>query len=331
MTLQQNQLMNSQIDEIVNKSKSINVDDIYPIVCLSYKRGSDASTLKILKELSSQGLKCYLFIYDFDAENYREIIDNTDISVQLCSGFQGVVPKRNYINQRMRELGHDRVFVLDDDIKKLYYVKAFEDEDKLGRFDKVYCDNIDFFKIWQYYIENYINDFTLCGIAFNNESVFCSSPDLVKDCKFNSCIICIDLPSLGDIKYRAGYGWDDIDFFMQIVLKGLKAYSILFLSFYCGTMTPSGSVANIGDKKWTKLSMQAYKEYGHLMRYTYKYDQVKCKPHRKNLMNYINNIITDIPRSLALDRATFDDDVLAFEKEFNGKAEASKVTRNKLI
>ncbi len=331
MTLEENKALNANIDDIVAKAENINNEDVYPLVCLSYKRGSDAATLKILKELSKQGLKCFLFIYDFDAENYREIIEDTDISVQLCSGFQGVVPKRNYINQRMKELGYDRIFVLDDDVKKLYYVRAFEDENKLGRFDKVFCDNLLFFKIWQYYIENYINDFTLCGISFNNESVFCSSSDLVKDCKFNSCLICIDLPSLGDIKYRSGYGWDDIDFFMQIVLSGLKAYSVLFLSSYVGTMTPSGSVANTGDKKWTKLSMQAYKEYGNLMRYTYKYDQVKCKPHRKNLMNYINKTITEIPRTLVLDRAINTDDLELFESEFNKEVKKSNITRNKLI
>ena len=318
-SLDENIEYNKNLDNIICRASKLTCEDVYPIVCVSYLRGSEASTVKILEQLAELGHRCYLFIYDSDKHNYINTIENSKVNVQLCSGFKGIVPKRNYVNYKMKQLGFSRIFVLDDDIKKLYLLKASENSEKLYRLDKVYLEYSSIFKIWQTYMELYINKYALCSICHNSEAVFLHHYNLHEPYRFGSVAISIDLDSIDEFKYRSGYGWDDVDFFMQLCLNNKLTYRLPFLAYNSGIMLPNTSVANVGDKKWTKLSMQAYREYGILMNYIHKHEQIKCKPNSIKLQQYINSEIKFEIKDLNILKIIEKEDLDSFEAIFTGK------------
>ena len=64
-----------------------------PIVIISYKRGGNASSIKLLKDTN---LKVFLFVYDDDYENYKEAVESSNnIEVILCPSkeFRGAAKK----------------------------------------------------------------------------------------------------------------------------------------------------------------------------------------------------------------------------------------------
>ena len=260
------------------------VNEVWPIVVPSYKRGSKAKTLQLLENGYDPRLKYFLFIYPDDKDNYYEIISSGHFEVVYCEGFRGIVPKRNFINQTMFKKGYDNIFVLDDDISGLYgLIPGVQKKDPTKyKSVKVPTQPYDFFKKFQDIIMNADKHITQTGIVSEGYATFNKfegkNPINYYSIPIQLMHICIKDVIDSDIKFRTGHGWDDFDFSMQILSKGFDIGHVICLTYASDAMKPDSGVANIGADKWTRLSMELYKTWGDSIKLFEKKGQVNGRP-----------------------------------------------------
>ena len=243
----------------------------YPVVVISYKRGGNASTLKLLKNTE---VPVYLFVYDDDYENYREVVESSNnIEVILCPSkeFRGAAKKRDFVQKNMYEKGYEDYFVLDDDISTLYYTEVGTTKAGKYKAQKVKLTPKEFFDTWYYVIHDILKEtqnyeVTLGGIVSESASW---SQDLYKLPVSNNTgricqIVYINAKNFHDynIKYVETKSWDDFDVMLQVLNLGLNLSQIRWLTYMGDTMTPNNSVASGGDFTWTKKSMRLYQKWG---------------------------------------------------------------------
>lgn len=242
-----------------------------PIVIISYKRGGNASSIKLLKDTN---LKVFLFVYDDDYENYKEAVESSNnIEVILCPSkeFRGAAKKRDFVQKNMYEKGYEDYFVLDDDIFTLYYTVVGTTKTGKSKAQKVELSPEVFFKTWYYVIHDILQEtqnyeVTLGGIVSESASW---SQDLFKLPVSNNTgricqIVYINAKNFHDynIKYVETKSWDDFDVMLQVLNLGLNLSQIRWLTYMGDTMTPNNSVASGGDFTWTKKSMRLYQKWG---------------------------------------------------------------------
>lgn len=242
-----------------------------PIVIISYKRGGNASSIKLLKDTN---LKVFLFVYDDDYENYKEAVESSNnIEVILCPSkeFRGAAKKRDFVQKNMYEKGYEDYFVLDDDIFTLYYTVVGTTKTGKSKAQKVELSPEVFFKTWYYVIHDILKEtqnyeVTLGGIVSESASW---SQDLFKLPVSNNTgricqIVYINAKNFHDynIKYVETKSWDDFDVMLQVLNLGLNLSQIRWLTYMGDTMTPNNSVASGGDFTWTKKSMRLYQKWG---------------------------------------------------------------------
>ena len=241
--------------------------EIAPVVIISYKRGGDSQSLKLMK---NSGVPVFLFVYDDDFENYREVVNTANnIEVVLCPStqFRGAAKKRDFVQETMYNRGYKEYFIIDDDIAKLYYTE--EGVTKTGKYkaQKVELDPLSFFETW-YYTIHYLIDYevTLGGII---PEFISWSQDLHKIPVSNKTgricqVAYINAVKFHDysIKYKEIKAWDDFDVMLQVLNLGLNLSVIPWLTYSGDTMTPYNSVASGGDFTWTKKSMRLYQVWG---------------------------------------------------------------------
>ena len=204
--------------DIVEEAK--NHDLLAPVVIISYKRGGEAQSIKLLK---NSGVKVFLFVYDDDYENYRSAVESSNnIEVVLCPSalFRGAAKKRDFVQETMYNKGFEDYFVLDDDISMLYHTE--EGKTKLGKYkaQKIETDPLSFFKTWYYTIHNLIDyEVTLGGII---PEFISWSQDLYKIPVSNKTgrvcqIVYINAKKFHDynIKYTEVKAWDDFENFFN--------------------------------------------------------------------------------------------------------------------
>ena len=260
---------------------------IWPIVVPSYKRGSKAKTLQMLKNGYDSRLTYFLFVYPDDAENYKEIIDSGLFTVVYCEGFRGIVPKRNFINNEMYKRGYENIFVLDDDIPSVHKLEAgTQKKDPTAyRSIKLKTSVYDFFDAFQSIIENADRHLTQTGCVNEMEAAFNDfrKKPPVKYNRFPIQMVHINTKDVieNGIAYRKDHGWDDFDFTLQILSKGLQTGHIPSLTYISDVMEPEASVANTGTDKWTEIGLYMYKTWGDSIKFIEKKGQVNAKPQRR--------------------------------------------------
>ena len=260
---------------------------IWPIVVPSYKRGSKAKTLQMLKNGYDSRLTYFLFVYPDDAENYKEIIDSGLFTVVYCEGFRGIVPKRNFINEEMYKRGYENIFVLDDDIPSVHKLEAgTQKKDPTAyRSIKLKTSVYDFFDAFQSIIENADRHLTQTGCVNEMEAAFNDfrKKPPVKYNRFPIQMVHINTKDVieNGIAYRKDHGWDDFDFTLQILSKGLQTGHIPSLTYISDVMEPEASVANTGTDKWTEIGLYMYKTWGDSIKFIEKKGQVNAKPQRR--------------------------------------------------
>ena len=260
---------------------------IWPIVVPSYKRGSKAKTLQMLKNGYDPRLTYFLFVYPDDAENYKEIIDSGLFTVVYCEGFRGIVPKRNFINNEMYKRGYENIFVLDDDIPSVHKLEAgTQKKDPTAyRSIKLKTSVYDFFDAFQSIIENADRHLTQTGCVNEMEAAFNDfrKKPPVKYNRFPIQMVHINTKDVieNGIAYRKDHGWDDFDFTLQILSKGLQTGHIPSLTYISDVMEPEASVANTGTDKWTEIGLYMYKTWGDSIKFIEKKGQVNAKPQRR--------------------------------------------------
>lgn len=258
--------------DLVNEANLKYKDSLpVPIVIISYKRGGNASSIKLLKDTN---LKVFLFVYDDDYENYKEAVESSNnIEVILCPSkeFRGAAKKRDFVQKNMYEKGYEDYFVLDDDIFTLYYTVVGTTKTGKSKAQKVELSPEVFFKTWYYVIHDILKEtqnyeVTLGGIVSESASW---SQDLFKLPVSNNTgricqIVYINAKNFHDynIKYVETKSWDDFDVMLQVLNLGLNLSQIRWLTYMGDTMTPNNSVASGGDFTWTKKSMRLYQKWG---------------------------------------------------------------------
>ena len=274
----ENQKMNRQhqwTDEYYEESKNtIANKDILPIVVPSYQRGTKASTLQLLKDYPE--LKVVVFIYKEEYELYKPLFDEyPHIQYQLCEGFRGIAPKRNYISKRMVELGMPEFFEVDDDATSFSYTRhghMVKDPTKY-KAEKVQINPQDFFRMFQYIIKYKAQEkITLCGIIFDN-GAWAQDLRTLPDINYiGGQAFCFYLDAGECLRHNINYYiddkiWEDFDFSMQVINAGLNSCQIRYLTAATPTMTPGNSVATAGNLPWAYKSVNLYKRWGDLIRF----------------------------------------------------------------
>jgi hypothetical protein len=262
-------------------------NELWPIVVPSYKRGSNAKTLQMLKNGYDKRLNLFLFIYPDDADNYRDIIDSKLFTVVYCEGFRGIVPKRNFINNEMYKRGYENIFVLDDDIPSVHKLEpgVQKKNPSAYRSIKLQTTPYDFFEAFQSIIENADKHLTQTGCVNEMEAAFNDfrkKPSVIYTrFPIQMVHICTKDVIENNIEYRKDHGWDDFDFSLQILSKGLNTGHIPSLTYISDVMEPDKSVANVGNDKWTEIGIYMYKTWGDSIKFIEKKGQVNAKPQRR--------------------------------------------------
>ena len=258
--------------EIVNAARE-KYHDItpYPVVIISYKRGGNASTIKLLNNTE---VPVYLFVYDDDYENYKSVVENSsNIKVVLCPSkeFRGAAKKRDYVQETLHNKGVKDYFILDDDISALYYTEVGTTKAGKYKAQKVKLSPKEFFDTWYYVIHDILKDsqgyeITLGGIIAEFASWGQNLYKLpVSDETGRICQIMYinaDKFAENNIKYVETKSWDDFDVMLQVLNDGLHISQIRWLTYAGDTMNPNNSVASGGDFTWTKKSMRLYQKWG---------------------------------------------------------------------
>lgn len=243
----------------------------YPVVIISYKRGGNASTIKLLNNTE---VPVYLFVYDDDYENYKSVVENSsNIKVVLCPSkeFRGAAKKRDYVQETLHNKGVKDYFILDDDISALYYTEVGTTKAGKYKAQKVKLSPKEFFDTWYYVIHDILKDsqgyeITLGGIIAEFASWGQNLYKLpVSDKTGRICQIMYinaDKFAENNIKYVETKSWDDFDVMLQVLNDGLHISQIRWLTYAGDTMNPNNSVASGGDFTWTKKSMRLYQKWG---------------------------------------------------------------------
>lgn len=240
---------------------------IAPVVIISYKRGGNASSIKLMK---NSGVATYLFVYDDDYENYKSAVESSDnITSVLCPSakFRGAAKKRDFVQDYMVEHGIHDYFILDDDISALYYTEIGTTKAGKYKAQKVQISPMEFFDTWYYIIHELVDyEVTLGGIIAEFASWGQNLHTLpVTDKTGRICQIMYinaDKFKEHDIRYIEDKSWDDFDVMLQVLHKGLGLSQIRWLTYAGDTMNPNNSVASGGDFTWTKKSMRLYQKWG---------------------------------------------------------------------
>lgn len=252
------------VDAAIEKYSDMNIP---PVVIISYKRGGNASSIKLLKNTN---VATYLFVYDDDYENYKDAIEScNNITPVLCPSkeFRGAAKKRDYVQDYMVKNGLHDYFILDDDISALFYTEIGTTKAGKYKAQKVQISPEDFFRTWYYVINDLVNyEVTLGGIIAEFASWGQNLYKLpVTDKTGRICQIMYinaDRFKEHNIRYIEEKSWDDFDVMLQVLHKGLRLSQIRWLTYAGDTMNPNNSVASGGDFTWTKKSMRLYQKWG---------------------------------------------------------------------
>jgi hypothetical protein len=192
----------------------------YPVYIISKGRASSCITARELKKC---GVQFKVVVEPHQMDDYAKHIDP---SLLLALPFQdlgeGSIPARNWVWEHSISEGHERHWILDDNIE------AFN---RLNHNDKheVRCDAT--FRACEDFTDRYTN----VGLSGMNYYSFCKSTDKVPPYYLNtriySCILVRnDLP----FRWRGKYN-EDTDLSLRVMKSG--ECTILFNAFLCGKVT----------------------------------------------------------------------------------------------
>ncbi len=193
--------------------KSINMTDItYPICVLSYGRYTNTTGFTHLTLCRSK-IKHTIFVEPCQYDKYDKWIDKQFATLHQVSGNfheenMGIVSMRNYLLDWGLQNKYERIWMLDDNIKRY------------SRFYNGYKDHVEGNHIFTS-IENYIQNYNNVGCVSHNFHPFIVEgqpiPCLVKNGKCFSSLLILTRP---DLRFRAKYN-DDHIYSMECIQKGL--------------------------------------------------------------------------------------------------------------
>lgn len=221
-TKRRNQIDISDVEE--NAKKETSILPKYPIYIISKGRWESRLTSKALDKMN---VPYRIVVEPQEYENYSAVISAEKIIVLPFSNLgQGSIPARNFVWEHSINEGHERHWILDDNINGFGLQKG-------GRRINSNCG--DLFRICEDFICRYEN-IGMAGIRYRFHHNYVKSPFYLNT-RIYSCIL-ID----NSIKHRwRGKFNEDTDLSLRVLKDGLC--TMLFTWCYCnkaGTMSMKG-------------------------------------------------------------------------------------------
>lgn len=226
----------SYIEEFYNNQNNI----IYeiPICVLSYEFNAKKSTglLSILRESKLHKLnhKYIIFTNKSKINTYQDFnnIDNIQIH-QVPDEINSLVLKRQYVVDYAAKNDIENIFILEDDVGTFSLpIQDFTYHGKIKKNLKFVISNNLAFNIWEYFIKK--NNLLFSGLKSIMGFDFCTNDyNFIQEIRDCIQIIHINVKEINknNIRYDENSGWDDYDFEIQALTKGIKTNN-LFMTYF---------------------------------------------------------------------------------------------------
>lgn len=246
-----------------NKDKELQT----PIYIRSHKR-PDAPSINLLKDYKGKKL---ISIYSDQEEIYAKWRE---------FGFELVLidPSKQHasINSNASVLdainkGNGKLIIMDDDMFEAFV--GVEGKTAAGKYCtfKKKVDFVEMLKSWEQTIENYKKEWSWSGIVHANSAQWVDIRDkedtYTKDISLIMQIFMINTREWisNNLRFKDENTWEDFDFTLQSLSKGLNTPVVSWLSYSCENMNENNSQLdahkNIEDKNY-KLSHGFYNTWG---------------------------------------------------------------------
>lgn len=247
----------------------------YPVYIISKGRYKLCMTAR---ELEMMKVPYRLVVEPQEFELYARIVDQSKILVLPFSNLgQGSIPARNWVWEHSIKEGHERHWILDDNIEGFH---------RMNRNAKPKVSSGTIFKISEDFVERYTN----VAIAGFNYYSFCKNTDAVAAFTLNTRIYsCILLKNDLPYRWRGKYN-EDTDLSLRALKDGWC--TILFNAFLAGKVTTmrmkGGNTDNVytdGDDR-KKFAESLQEQHPDVVKVVWKFNrwqhQVDYKPFKKN-------------------------------------------------
>ena len=257
----------------------------YPIYIISKGRWESRLTSKTLEDMK---VIYKIVVEPSEYENYAKVIDKNKILVtpeDFSKRKQGGIPVRNWVWEHSKKEGHDRHWILDDNIQHFY---------RLINNKKIRVNDKVIFRIIEDFTDRYTN-VIMSGMNYQYLIVAKSKvPPIYINTRIYSCIL---LSNKTNYKWEGKYN-EDTDLSLRILKD--KYCTILFNSFLCGkirTMMMKGgntdSIYNSGDKRF-EFAKSLQIKHPDVVKVVWRYKrwqhEVNYKPFKKNKLIKKQNI-----------------------------------------
>jgi len=236
----------------------------YPIYIISKGRAKSRLTSKTLEEMN---VPYRIVIEPQEYDDYAAVIDPKKILVLPFSNLgQGSIPARNWVWEHSIEEGHERHWILDDNIQNFY---------RLHNNLKVKVTSGSIIKLCEDFTDRHDN-VMMSGM---NYAFFCprntKRPAYYVNTRVYSCIL---LSNSLDMRWRGLYN-EDTDLSLRVMKEGYC--TILFNSYLCGkmathTMTGGNTeeVYDVGSEDFDnrmKFAKSLYEQHPDVVKITQKW------------------------------------------------------------
>jgi hypothetical protein len=222
------------------------------------------------------GVDFWLVVEPCEFENYKSIHDQIHVLPFENLGL-GSIPARNWVWQHSKENGHERHWILDDNIEGFH---------RLNRNEKPKLISPVFFRCMEDFVDRYEN----IAIAGPNYYSFCKTTDKVPAFNLNTRIYsCILIKNDLPYQWRGRYN-EDTDLSLRALKDGYC--TVLFNAFLIGKVTTmrmkggnTDTIYNTGDNR--RAFAEALKElHPDVVEVVWKFNRwhhsVNYKPFKKN-------------------------------------------------
>jgi hypothetical protein len=246
----------------------------YPIYIISKGR---ANRLLTARELENMNVPYNLVIEPQEEKEYSSVVDRKKILLLPFQNLnQGSIPARNWVWNHSIEMGHQKHWILDDNIEGFH---------RLNRNIKPKVTSGTIFRCAEDFTDRYVN----VGLSGFNYYSFVKTTDKVPAFYLNTRIYsCILIDNNLEFRWRGRYN-EDTDLSLRVLKSGLC--TILFNAFLCGkvtTMRMKGGNTDVlyKDDGRLKMAESLVEQHPDVTRLAWKFGRwqhhVDYKPFKKN-------------------------------------------------